>query len=239
MKPDGSDLLGCHPSYDGELWACYVEKAVAIHSGGWDEIDGGQCTHAWRLLTGCKYQYTFMNTGDDEFQCLGKFNPNSQEWDPLENSGQKGSQGLWPMDWPVVGGGGDKRAKCGLNEMFERMCAWDDQNYVLAAGTKAGSDANTTDGIVDGHAYTVITCLNDVAGTEHDLIKVRNPWGKGEFTSGQWCDDGPGWADYPQVKNVCKPTKANDGVFWLSKEEFFKYFRTVYLCAQDMTAFIK
>ena len=30
----------------------------------------------------------------------------------------------------------------------------------------AGSDANTTDGIVDGHAYTVITCLNDVAGTE-------------------------------------------------------------------------
>jgi len=37
-----------------------------------------------------------------------------------------------------VGGGGDLDAKCGLNEMFERMCAWDDQNYVMAAGTKAG-----------------------------------------------------------------------------------------------------
>lgn len=32
---------------------------------------------------------------------------------------------------------------------------------------RKGSDSNTTDGIVDGHAYTVITCLNDVAGTEH------------------------------------------------------------------------
>ena len=32
---------------------------------------------------------------------------------------------------------------------------------------------------MDGHAYTVITCLNDVGGTEHDLVKVRNPWGKG------------------------------------------------------------
>ena len=26
MKPDGSDILGCHPSYDGELWACYVPQ---------------------------------------------------------------------------------------------------------------------------------------------------------------------------------------------------------------------
>ena len=54
-----------------------VEKAVAIHCGGWDEIDGGHCTHAWRLLTGCKQQYTFANDGRG-FACLGKFNPNSE-----------------------------------------------------------------------------------------------------------------------------------------------------------------
>lgn len=39
-----------------------------------------------------------------------------------------------------VGGGGDLSYKCGQNEMFERMCAWDDQNYVMAAGTKAGAE---------------------------------------------------------------------------------------------------
>ena len=55
-KPDGTGLLGCEPSRDGELWACYLEKAVAAHCGGWDKIDGGQCTHAWALLTGCKAQ---------------------------------------------------------------------------------------------------------------------------------------------------------------------------------------
>jgi len=48
------DLLAGKPSEDGELWACYLEKALAIHSGGWDKIVGGQCTHAWALLTGCK-----------------------------------------------------------------------------------------------------------------------------------------------------------------------------------------
>jgi len=27
-----------------------------------------------------------------------------KEWDPLENSGHKGSQGLWPMEWPEASG---------------------------------------------------------------------------------------------------------------------------------------
>lgn len=27
-----------------------------------------------------------------------------KEWDPLENSGHKGSQGLWPMQWPEASG---------------------------------------------------------------------------------------------------------------------------------------
>ena len=59
-----------------------------------------------------------------------------------------------------------------VNELFEAMCAWDDENYILAAGTRVGSDSEDTDGIVDGHAYTVLECINDVAGTEFDLIKV-------------------------------------------------------------------
>jgi hypothetical protein len=53
----GTGLLGCSPSLDGELWVCYLEKALAIHCGGWDAIDGGFCTHGWRLLTGCREQY--------------------------------------------------------------------------------------------------------------------------------------------------------------------------------------
>ena len=33
-KATGDGLLGCEPSVDGELWVCYLEKAVAIHCGG-------------------------------------------------------------------------------------------------------------------------------------------------------------------------------------------------------------
>merc|ERR1712079_91011 len=82
---DGSGLLGCAPTLTGELWTCYLEKAIAVHCGGWDKIDGGQCTHAWRLLTGCKAQYTFRDTGEG-FGCYGAFNPNTKEWEVLANS---------------------------------------------------------------------------------------------------------------------------------------------------------
>lgn len=55
VQANGSgDLLGARPSEDGELWVCYLEKALAAHCGGWDKIKGGQCTHGWSLMTGCR-----------------------------------------------------------------------------------------------------------------------------------------------------------------------------------------
>ena len=237
-KATGDGLLGCAPSIDGELWVCYLEKAVAIHCGGWDEIDGGQCTHAWSLLTGCKEQYTIRRGPSGKFGCKGKFNPNDEVWEQLENSPQKGFRGLWPSAWPKVGGGGDYTLELDEEELFIRMCAWDDANYILAAGSKAGSDTEMTDGVVDGHAYSIIDCINDVAGTDVDLIKMRNPWGKGEIEQGQFDDDGPGWDRYPEIKAELNPVAADDGIFYVTKEEFFKYFVTVYVCAKDMSEFL-
>jgi len=233
---EGSGLLGCSATITGELWAAYLEKACALHCGGWDKIDGGQCTHAWRLLTGCKRQYTFKDSGSG-WACYGAYNPNEDKWEQLANSPHDGFRGLWPMVWPEVGGGGELSSTIDKDAMFEKLCAFDDENFIMGCGTKAGSDSEDTEGIVDGHAYTILACESNVGGTDWDLVKVRNPWGKGEFTSGQWDDDGPGWDQYPAVKEVCKPVKADDGVFWVSKDEFFEYFHTVYLCARDMSTF--
>lgn len=98
---------------------------------------------------------------------------------------------------PQVGGGGDKILGLTEDRLFERMCAWEDANYMMAAATRDGSDTQDHEGVVDGHgmlismhchcllvlfmftAYTILDVQNDVAGTTFDLIKVRNPWGKG------------------------------------------------------------
>ena len=48
------------------------------------------------------------------------------------------------MAWPEVGGGGDFDLALNLNDLFERMCAWEDNDFVMACSTKPGSDANVS-----------------------------------------------------------------------------------------------
>ena len=55
------------------------------------------------------------------------------------------------------------------------------------------------------------------------------PWTSGEIK------DTAGLAALAKELN---PIVANDGVFWIAKEEFFKYFKTIYLCAKDMSEFL-
>lgn len=143
------------------------------------------------------------------------------------------------MAWPEVGGGGDLRKEIDGEDLFSRMCAWDDENYILAAGTKAGHDTQDTNGIIDGHAYSILEVVNDAAGSGCDLVKMRNPHGQKEIDHGSWSDDGPGWGKYPQVKALLHPVVADNGIFWVSKREFWKYFPTVFLCAHNMAEFLR
>lgn len=232
-------LLGCKPGPAGDLWPSLVEKAVAAHCGGWDKIDGGQCTHAWRILTGCRDVYTIRHDGS-EYKAYGAFNPNEQKWEQLANSPHDGFQGLWPMKWPDVGGGGALNTGISADELFKKMCEWDDANFIMGAGTRSGSDTEQTDGIVDGHAYSILEVIGDAGGEGFDMVKVRNPWGSQEFECGEWKDGGSNWRQYPKVYEACgRPKAKNDGIFWMEKSNFFIYFATIYLCAHDMAEFAR
>ena len=233
-------LLASKPSEDGGLWDCYVEKALAIHCGGWDKITGGQCTHAWSLMTGCKHQYSIrINPDTGKYACYAKYNPTTKKWARHANSPHDGEQTMWRVAWPKVGGGGGKDKELTADELFDQMYAWDQVNYIVGAGTQGKSDKHRTDGMVDNHAYSVISAHKNVAGTKICLFKVRNPWGNGEIENGEFDDDGPGWDRYPQVKKELKPVVADDGIFYLTKKEFFKHFGTIYLSASNMTEFLE
>ena len=199
---------------------------------------------AWRLLLGTQEVYTIQKNDNGKFIAYGNWNDEENRWEELMNSPHDGFQGLHPNLWPEVGShdeGPLKRDPIGYeaddDDLFERLCAWDETNYLLACGTKSGWDFNSTDGIVDGHAYTILTCKRGVAGKEIDLVKLRNPWGKGgELSDSDWADNGSGWEDHPEVKEELNPEVRNDGIFWVSKAEFFRYFPVIYVSCTDMTA---
>jgi len=231
-------LLGARPSIDGELWVSYLEKALAIHCGGWDEIDGGPTTHALALMTGCKRQFIFMrNEETHKYQCFGKYNEKTKECTKQYNSPQTASEMNFRVPWPRVGGGGHPNQEFDDNKMFQRMCSWNDYNYVLCAGSKEFQDEAAASGIVQNHAYAVIGCHADVADTGIDLIKMRNPWGAGQVENADFEEDGPGWKLFPEIKAELKPMFVGVGIFYLTKEEFFELFDHIYLSCSDMTVF--
>ena len=61
----------------------------------------------------------------------------------------------------------------GGEELFTRMCHWDDEI--------AGIYKTDESGLLNNHAYSVIDCFNDCADTPIDLLKIQNPWGRGEI----------------------------------------------------------
>ena len=78
------------------------------------------------------------------------------------------------------------------NDLWDLLTDGMNKNYPMVAGTKSN---NEIDHIVDGHAYAVLGTqkLYNPDGTLHvRLVKMRNPWGKFEYTgpysgkSGDW-----------------------------------------------------
>jgi hypothetical protein len=171
------------------------------------------------------------------YGCYGKFNNFESKWGDQANSPHDSDQTLWTMPWPEVGGGGDENIS--QDELFLKMCAWDKINYIVGAGTTGVSDKESKGGLVDNHAYSVIESVHNAAGTGIDLIKVRNPWGKGEIEDGEFDDTGTGWDKYPQIKALLNPVVADDGVFWVTKKEFFVFFQTIFLSASNMTEYVE
>jgi hypothetical protein len=108
--------------FDSQLFVLSFQ-ALAAHCGGWDKITGGQCTHGWALMTGCKHQYMITkNKKTGKYGCFGQYNPLEKKWNRHANSPHDGDKSMWPMPWPEVGGGGDKEL---TEDEFLKMVAWD------------------------------------------------------------------------------------------------------------------
>lgn len=202
---------GCCPYFsrpkNNELYVMLLEKAFAKFCGGYSALEGGQTIWAIKAMT-----------GDPARQF-------KQEWLSGVKDTKWTRQDLKNIDDPK-----DKR-RCGMytqdekydnDTMFEIIRKYHSLGSVLSA-----SGAKGNDGLVTGHAYSILQVrkVNDgflgIGGKDHKMIQIRNPWGTGEW-KGDWSDKSDLWAKNPAVKKALDYEDRDDGAFWMSWSDFIE-----------------
>jgi calpain-15 len=203
------------PSGGNQIWVMLMEKAFAKLMGSYGATEGGHLLLGLHVLTGdpiCKYSFY-----DGKW---GKFDvdvetPKGAKWKCKFNSTDD---------------------KCDHDTMFETIKMYHKKKSVMGAGTKGKDDTisegrGNGGGIVPGHAYSIMD-VRELHGFK--LICLRNPWGSFEW-KGDWSDNSGMWNKHPLVKaRIWPDTKNdNDGIFWMSWEDFIKSYDTIDVCIKE------
>jgi hypothetical protein len=104
--------------------------------------------------------------------------------------------------------------------LWKKMLDSKKKGYVMTAGTSADVHNLPIEekGLAPGHAYTVID-LVEINGEK--VMRLRNPWGNGEYT-GDWSDSSKKWTS--ELKKKYNFVKKDDGDFYMAYEDFLKYY---------------
>ncbi|XP_013920474.1 PREDICTED: calpain-3 isoform X2 [Thamnophis sirtalis] len=133
----------------------------------------------------------------------------------------------------------------GVTEFYEIKDAPKDTYKIMKHAIERGSlmacsietiipmlyERRMTNGLVTGHAYSV-TGVEDVTlkGEKIKLVRLRNPWGQVEW-NGAWSDSSDEWNDIDNAEKVRLQHKiAEDGEFWISFQDFLRYFTKLEIC---------
>ncbi|XP_014259622.1 calpain-A isoform X3 [Cimex lectularius] len=98
------------------------------------------------------------------------------------------------------------------------------------------TEAQTSQGLVKGHAYSVTRIqyvdiqTPNVSG-KIPLLRLRNPWGNEAEWNGAWSDKSPEWRYISdEKKEEIGLIFESDGEFWMSFKDFMKYFSRLEIC---------
>ena len=113
-------------------------------------------------------------------------------------------------------------------EIIKNVQLADKDNCLITCSTTADSAIQRV-GLVEGHAYTLISFhkIETSQGKSVYLFRIRNPWSQGEWT-GDWSDKSNLWDS--KAKSQVDFTNKDEGIFFMNDSDFFKYFTHVEIC---------
>lgn len=120
-----------------------------------------------------------------------------------------------------------------VDENWKQMLDGERKNYIMCCSSKnfnkSGNDSlDATSGLCPNHAYTVLSAHEvNVAGQPERLVKLRNPWGRGESKLA-WHDNDSRWT--PELKQKLYHSAADDGTFFMRYSDWMTYFSNFTVC---------
>lgn len=196
-----------------ELWVLLLEKAFAKLMGSYGDMEGGHPVDAMRVFTG----HTPVRYKKATAQIEGNYT-SDHDLAPALSADEL---------FKVIEGG----AQHGMVMSCARV------------GSSLKNEARGNQGLHVGHAYSLLQThtlkksrkIGERYGMGTHLVKLRNPWGGGEWT-GAFGDNDTFWKEeegeeiLKQNQETCK----EDGCFWMPVEELYGNFNMFDLCASTI-----
>ncbi|HMY67815.1 MAG TPA: C2 family cysteine protease [Leptospiraceae bacterium] len=193
-------------SNKNKLWPLLLEKAVAKFCGTYRNFGAYISGLVFPHLTGMR-TVVFSR---EEVEITDRWKRSTHKFD-IEN-------GINYID------GTDE--KYSLEELFDLLVEHNENEDIMTCSAYLYKIENDARGITASHVYSL---TDAVRADDFMLLKLRNPWGYGEW-EGDWCDDSELWEEYPEVKEALGFEPADDGSFWISLEDFSKRFDDITVC---------
>ena len=192
-------------SIDNEIWPLILEKVFAKFVGNYSKLKGGSIAWALEVLTG---------------DCVMKFSQRERTWQKYRMVNV--NKEINPRSVKFFG----THEKYDSDKMFDIFKEYDSQYSVLAAYIANNSEWKQSNGLIAGHAYSIIR-VEEIGNNK--LLQLRNPWGKFEW-NGDWSDKSGLWNIHKYTKLRLNPSDKNDGVFWINWFDFQSIFTDVDIC---------
>ena len=116
--------------------------------------------------------------------------------------------------------------------LWKMMTKYHQLGYMLGcAKSEKDEDGNQeegmgTQGILYNHAYGILD-IRVALGIQ--LVRVRNPWGFGEWT-GRYADEDEAWDDSKGLKDALNYVFEDDGTWWMRFDDWFHNNNRLYIC---------
>ena len=118
-----------------------------------------------------------------------------------------------------------------VEDFFDMLQSADRRNFIMMAASHGQGENRNDEGVISGHAYSLISIHEfKHKGKEVKLLKLRNPWGTGEWT-GDWSDKSNLWT--PEIKKQCGYSDGDDGIFFIELSDYLEHFSWTSVCVEN------